>query len=124
MAAGKIRVTNTFAWAKDGAQIIFSATSSDDQSGEQAIENVQIIGATSEAITFGDVTTPGWVGFKNLNVTGGADIHVGNTDPATITDKVTTLRPGDGIVIKTSRIDWYAISSSGNSNLLVAAVEA
>jgi hypothetical protein len=122
--AATVACTTRISWSSEGSQIIFSGVTSDTQSGEQAFQSVQIIGATSEAVTFGDVTSPGWLGFKNLNADGGSNIGISTTNPAVIATAETVLRPGDSVVFKSpGASNWYAISSSGNSNLLVCAIE-
>jgi hypothetical protein len=122
--ANEISITKRIAWSKGGAQIIFTGTDSGiDQVGEQAIENVQIIGATSEAILFGDVTTPGWMGFKNLNATDGATIHISTANPAVVGSSTIALLPGRSVILESPATAWYAISSTGSSNLLVCAIE-
>lgn len=124
MAAGKIVITTRISWTKDGGQIIATTSSSATQSGDQAIQNVQIVGSTSEAVNFGDVTTPGWVGFKNLNADEGATVHVGTTNPVTSGNAQFTFAPGEGTAVQTTQAAWYAISSTGSTNLLVTAIEA
>jgi hypothetical protein len=87
------------------------------------MQSVQIIGATSEAVSFGDVTTPGWIGFKNMNASGGADVHISTANPAVVDSSEIKLAPGRSVVLEQPATAWYAISSSGNSNLLVCAIE-
>src|SRR5205814_6208227 len=65
--ANEIKKSTKLSWAKGGAEIIVNTDETLNQAGAQAIENVQIIGGTSEAITFGDVTAPAHIAFKNLN---------------------------------------------------------
>jgi hypothetical protein len=120
-----ITSTTRLVWSSGGAQIIFSGASGNiTQVGEQAIQSIQIVGASSEAVSFGDVTTPGWIGFKNMNATGGSNIGISTTNPAVIATAETVLAPGRSVIIEApGSTSWYAISSSGNSNLLVCAIE-
>jgi hypothetical protein len=119
--ANEVAVSIRLSWSKSGAQIIGTVSDSYDQSGSQAIENVQIIGSSSEAVTFGDVTTVGWVMFKNLNETG--KVHIGTTNPVTSVNAEITLDPGEGTFLKTTQAAWYAIRDSVDVNLLVIAIE-
>jgi len=142
--ANEIRKNLTLSWSKGGAQIIVNATETLDQVGEQAFESVQIIGGTSEAIAFGDVTAPAHVIFKNLNkkwseltsaekVTAGgvqatyenaSRVYVGTTNPTTSADAVYTLYPGAGIPFyQETTLAWYACKDTNSVNLLVAAIE-
>jgi hypothetical protein len=122
--ANEIAITTRLSWSKGGAQIIASAQSTVDQAGENAIENVQIIGTSSEAVEFGDVTTVGHVMFKNQNATGGASVYIGTTSPVTAENAEITLAPGRSVYLATSQASWYALSSEGSSYLLVVAIEA
>lgn len=48
-----------------------------DMSGTEYIHNIQIVGTSEEQITFGDVTTPGWSIWKNLDSTNYVEIRPG-----------------------------------------------
>src|SRR5439155_8647388 len=110
--------------------------------GEQAIEAVQIIGATSEAISFGDVTGDAHLAFKNLTpaystltvaqkalYTDKADydtkntVYVGTTDPVTSANAEHQLTPGGGAGPFISAQAWFGINNTNDVNLLVAAIE-
>src|SRR5881394_2107316 len=128
--ANEIKKSTKLSWAKGGAQ---------------AIENVQIIGGTSEAITFGDVTAPAHIAFKNLNKkwsqltaaekvsAGGVQatyeaanrVFVGTTNPTTSADAVYKIYPGSGVnLYQAITLAWYACKATDNVDLLVAAIEA
>jgi hypothetical protein len=49
-----------------------------DQSSALLIRNVQNIGTSDEALALGDVTTPGWCVFQNLDDTNFVEIGVGS----------------------------------------------
>ncbi len=121
--ANEITVTTSLRWSKGGAAISGTASRTFDQVGEQAIESVQIIGASSEQVSLGDVTTVGYMLFKNMNASGGATIHVSTLTPAVANTSNYSLTPGDAVAVIGSQVNWYAISSSGSSNLLVIAIE-
>jgi hypothetical protein len=126
--AARIRIGHSLSWSNENVSLSFSTSASGNQSGTEAIGNNQVIGATSEALQFGDVTTLGYLGLKNMNAEGGANIHYGLEDPTTAANAAGTLAPGDGVIIQVPTAaagnSWYAISSSGNSNLFVLAIEA
>lgn len=124
MAAGRTTVRTSVAWSKDGLDAGLTISATYVQSGSQAHADVQIVGASSEAVAFGDVTTPGIVGFKNQNADGGSIIYVGTTSPVTSLNAQFTLTAGDGVIFPTTQTAWYALSSSGNSDLAVIAIEA
>ena len=121
--ANEITVTTSLRWSKGGAAISGTASNTYDQVGEQAIESVQIIGATSEAINLGDVVTVGYMLFKNLNASGGATIHISTLNPAVAGTTNYSLTPGDAVSVIGVQTAWWAISSTGSSNLLVIAIE-
>lgn len=143
--ANEIRKQTKLSWSKGGAQIIAETSEVLDQTGEQAIENVQIIGGTSEAIVFGDVTAPAHIMFKNLNkkwseltaaektAAGGVQatyeaanrVYVGTTNPTTSANATYTILPGSGVPsFQTVALAWYACKDTDNVNLLVCAIEA
>lgn len=145
--ANEISRTTRLSWTRNGAQIICAVTETADQTGEQAIQNVQIIGATSETLTFGDVTSPGYVMFKNATptwssmtaaertATGYANeaaqiaaqtVYVSKTNPATTVaaNMEAKLKPGQGVSLSTNITTWYAIATTDPTNLLVTAIEA
>lgn len=142
--ANEISRTTRLSWTRNGAQIISNVTETADQEGEQAIQNVQIIGGTSEAVNLGDVTTPKYIMFKNANQSfadaGGADdsgyatkalydaahrVYIGTTDPVTTVAGVAefVLIPQQGVSIVTDQSAWFAIRGSISVNLLVTAIE-
>jgi hypothetical protein len=126
--AGRIRISNSISWSNESVSLSFSTSVSGVQSGTEAIGNNQIIGASSETLLFGDVTTLGYLALKNMNAEGGADVHFSNQNPAAAGTATGTLSPGEGTIIKiptaAASAPWYAISSTGSSNLFVLAIEA
>lgn len=55
-----------------------SNSQSADQASALLIRNVQNIGTSDEALALGDVTTPGWAVFQNLDDTNFVEIGVGS----------------------------------------------
>ncbi len=141
----EIKKSITTSWTKRGAQIIVKTDETLDQAGAQAIQNVQVIQTTSEAILFGDVVAPAHITFKNLNAkwseltaaekvsAGGVQatyeaanrVFVGTTNPTTAADAVYTLYPGSGTsFLQTIALAWFACKATDNVDLLVVAIEA
>jgi hypothetical protein len=72
-----------------------SNSQSADQSSALLIRNVQNIGfAADEALQLGDVTTPGWCVFQNLDDTNYVEIGVGSFTP------FLKLKPGEQCVCR------------------------
>ena len=141
----EIKKTTKLSWAKRGAEIIVNTDETINQTGEQAFESVQIIGGTSEALVFGDVSVPAYISFKNLNPkwselsaaekvsAGGVQatyeaanrVFVGTTNPTTAADAIHTLYPGSGTnFLQTIALAWFACKATDSVNLLVVAIEA
>jgi hypothetical protein len=118
------------------------ATETVDQTGENVLESVQIIGTTSEAILMGDVTGTAHLLFKNMTplwssltaevkatYTDEADyktknsVYVGTTSPVTSGNAVQALYPGSGMFMTTTVLAWYGIRDTNDVNLLVVAIE-
>jgi Holliday junction resolvasome RuvABC endonuclease subunit len=146
--ANEIKRTTTLNWTKRGASIAISVNETIDQTGNNAIENVQIIGATSEAITLGDVSGEIHLAFKNLNepwseltqaekdaVAGSTTaekkaayelantVHVGTSNPVTSGNAEFAFVPGSGTSFKTSITAWFGIRQTNDVDLLVVAIE-
>lgn len=146
--ANEIKRTTTLSWSKNGASIIATVTESIDQTGENVIENVQIISDASEAINLGDVSTPKYVMFKNMTTAWGSltaaekvatgftgesaaadyasahKVYIGNNSPADAENTTFKLEPGNGVSIVTEQSAWYALANNFDVNLLVLAIEA
>lgn len=146
--ANEIKRDVRLSWSKRGAQIISATSETIDQAGNNAIENVQIVGSTSEALTFGDVTGSAHVMFKNLNkpwselttaekeaVSGETTaakktayelahtVYLGTTTPMTANDAEFKLVPGAGVSFLTANLSWYGIRQTNDVDLLVVAIE-
>jgi len=140
--AKEIKKNILMSWSKGGAEILVKVEETLDQIGEQAIESVQIIGATSEAISFGDVTGDAHLAFKNLTpafstltlaqkslYTDKADYdakntaYVGTTNPVTSVNAEHKLTPGGSAGPFISALAWYGIKATNDVNLLVFAIE-
>src|SRR5947207_2191285 len=115
--ANEITATLTLRWARLSAVIQASATDLFTQEGFGAIENIQDIGTVSEAVTFGDVTDPAYLFFKNMDAVN--DIHVGTTNPVTALNAQINLKPLKSAYLTSAVAAWYGIADGSTSKLLV-----
>ena len=106
--------------ASVSATATISGTSSTTMSGDQMIANVQIIGTAAEAITVGDVSTIGYVMFKNMDSTNFVQLAL---DSGVSTQIFAKLLPGDFTIIKAATATMYAKADTANVNLFVMAIE-
>ena len=141
--ANEIKKITKLSWTKGGASIIVNVDETIDQTGNNAIENVQIIGGTSEALVVGDVSAPAHMAFKNLNAkwstlttlqkagySSEADyntkntVFIGTTNPTNAGNAIHKLTPGGsaGPFIALS-VTWFACKDTDNVDLLLAAIE-
>jgi hypothetical protein len=97
------------------------------RTGDAFIDNLQTIGATSEAVNFGDVTDPSRIYFKNFTepvdaaTDAGLHIYVGVATPCTALNATFALKPGEAVPVTTGQATWYALSQSGSQPLAVTA---
>ena len=118
--ANEINCSVTLSANKSGVSVSSSGSKSADMSGDQAITNVQVIGTSAEAIVLGDVSTIGYVLFKNLDATNYVEIAL---DSGVSTQVFAKLLAGDMTLIKAKTATMYALANTANVNLLVTAIE-
>lgn len=140
--ANEISIRTRLNFQRGGFDMTAQVSETLDQTGDNAIENVQIIGATSEALSLGDVTGTAHLMFKNLNpawssltvqqkaaYTDQADyetkqsVYIGTENPTTKLNALMSIIPQGGFYMLTSTLAWYAIRDTNNVNLLVVAIE-
>src|SRR5437667_12608132 len=103
--ANKITITGGLKWT-DGKDTIEAKVSiSADQAGTNAIGSVQTIGVTVEPLALGDVSTIGYIAFKNKDDTNYVEID--NATPLGSPSAIKLL-PGEGVTIPTRLTTWYA----------------
>lgn len=119
--ANEISAAITLSASKGGATVAATGSKTADMAGDQMIDNVQIIGTASEAIALGDVATPGYILFKNLDATNFVSISVLAT--AVAATSFTKLLPGDIALIKAVGTQITAIADTASVNLRVVAIE-
>jgi hypothetical protein len=140
--ANEIKRKVSITWSKGGQSIVMDVDETLNQTGEQAHGSVQIIQGTSEALNFGDVSAPAYVGFRNLNkkwsqltddekvaYSGQTDyetkntVFVGEEDPTTSVNATHKLKPGAGAQFMALSLAWFACKATDNVNLFVCAIE-
>lgn len=90
-----------------------------DMSGTDYASGTQIIGSSEEAISIGEVTTPGWCYFENLDTTNSIHIRA-----ATGVANGITLLPGKACLFYAAAAGFFAISSAGSPVLKKVILEA
>lgn len=111
-----------FRWDNGATGIVVHGSSSISAvpSGNQAIQNIQTIGTSAEAISLGDVG-PGYIFFRNLDGTNYVDLGVENT---AVTPVVIRLKAGEGILIPTNNASWWGKANTAAVDLQVCACDA
>lgn len=91
------------------------------QSGTNNIGSVQNIGTTSEALSFGDVATPGYLFLKNLDSTNFVNFDLNN--PAVAGTSFCKLLPGECALIPTRQTAIYAKADTAACDVYVILLE-
>lgn len=115
--------TLTAALAISGAGVSISGTVSGlsiTQAGTNSIGNVQNIGTTTEQLTFGDVTTIGYLFVKNLDATNYVEFDLNTPVAGTAFSK---LLPGEAFVIPTRQTTIYGKANTAACDCLIVAIE-
>ncbi|NBR87386.1 MAG: hypothetical protein EB141_13335 [Verrucomicrobia bacterium] len=116
--ANEITLTASLSLAKTGQNLTGSVSGlSITQSGSTNIANVQTVGTTSEQLSLGDVSSPGYLFLKNLDATNFVVFDLNN--PAVASTAFCTLLPGEGAVIPTRRTAIYAKADTASCNVFV-----
>src|SRR2546422_3880292 len=107
--ANTITATVGLRWNSAPESISMTVTDTTKQVGTDAIAIVQNIGTTPVQIDLGEVTTIGFIGFKNkdsnTDPTNLVRIRIGN-DPG-VNVAIYTLGPGQGTIVPTRVTTWY-----------------
>lgn len=91
------------------------------QAGTNNINNVQNIGTTTEQLTFGDVTTIGYLCVTNQDPTN--FVLVSLVTPAIAATAFAKLLPGEGCIVPTRQTTVYAIADTAACDCLIQASE-
>jgi len=118
--ANEINASISLGVNKNGLVLNGGGSKTADMAGDQGLTNVQIIGTSAEAIVLGDVSTIGYVAFKNLDPTNFVQLAL---DSGVSTQIFAKLLAGDVTLIKAATATMYAKADTANVNLLVTAVE-
>jgi hypothetical protein len=103
-----------------GGAITGASGNSITQVGTNNIGNVQNIGTTTEALTFGDVTTIGYLFVKNLDATNYVEFDLNTPVSTTAFAK---LLPGEAMLIPTRQTTIYGKANTAACDCLVVAYE-
>lgn len=91
------------------------------QTGTNNIANIQNIGTSTEQLSFGDVTTPGYLLVKNLDATN--FVLVSLATPAISGTSFCKLLPGECCLVPTRQTTVYAIADTAACDVLVCVFE-
>lgn len=90
------------------------------QVGTNSIGSVQNINTTTEQLTFGDVSTIGYLFVKNLDATN--YVEISGTNPVGA-EAFAKLLPGEAMLVPTRLTAIYAKANTAACDCLVVAVE-
>lgn len=120
--ANEITLTAGLSIIKNGASVSGAISGLRiSQTGNNSIGNIQNVGTTTEQLSFGDVTTPGYLFVKNLDATN--FVLVSLATPAISGTSFAKLLPGEAFVIPTRQTTVYAIADTAACDVLVVALE-
>lgn len=88
-------------------------------SGAKIVQCVQNIGASAEAVSIGDITTPGYMIAVNRDATNSISIRMGSGGA-----DVVKLQPGEWAMFRLASTTPYAIASASTANLEYLIIEA
>lgn len=116
--ANELSVQVSFRFAKNGASFVQNLTQTATVAGNQAVNSIQTIGTSTEAITLID-SSLGYMLFQNLDSTNYVDLAIDNADASPIAK----LLPGDITLLKASAATYYAKANTSPCDLLVMCVD-
>lgn len=117
--ASEIIISAGLKVSKGGASINLSASTAQDMSGEDMLQDTQLIGTSAEAVTFGEISgAPAYIFVKNLDSTN--FVTVGWTNPPT----EIKILAGKFALFPTSSGTIYAVADTASVRVQKGAVEA
>jgi hypothetical protein len=119
--ANEIVLTGGLNVTKSGVTVSANGSKTIDMSGDQLLGNVQIIGTVTEALSFVDVVTIGYVYVKNLDTTN--FIEIGLVTAVTSGNALITLKAGEFAVFPTRQTVIYAKADTAPCNLQIVMTE-
>lgn len=117
--ANEILAQISLTCTKNGVTLDQSLSLTKDMAGDEMTQNVQIIGTSAEAIALGDVSTIGYILFKNLDATNYVDLSMVSDGSVPFSK----LLAGDFAMIKAASATIYAKANTAAIKLLVFAIE-
>jgi hypothetical protein len=117
--ANKITFSVGLSWSDGKDTIRGNSSLTVDQAGDNVIFQLQTIGTAAEAVELIDVT-PGYIFFKNNSTTNFVEVA---TDIG-MSPIAAKLVPGNGIMIPTETLTWFARANTAAVLLQVLAVDA
>lgn len=105
----------------NGTTVSLNASASATMAGADFIAGTQAIGTTTEAITLGDVATPGYIMIKNTDATN--FVQIGLATPVTAGDAFAKLLPGEFCLVPTRQTVIYALADTAPVNIQKIIVE-
>lgn len=117
--ANEIQASCSLSASKGGASVSVTGSINPTMAGDQMIQNVQIIGTSSEALVLGDVTTIGFLLVKNLDSTNYVEV-----DSATTFDNwPQKILAGEAILLKPQTATLYGKANTAACNVQITAIE-
>ena len=119
--ANEITVASKMDWTSvSGEKMSATVSIKHSQVGTIAMQNVQAIGVTSEAIFLGDITDPAYILFENV---GANVINISIINPAVAATSTILLNPGGASYVEGVATAYYAIATTAITNLQVTAIQ-
>jgi hypothetical protein len=119
--ANEVYTSLTTRAKKNGATVEFSGNYNLDMTGDELLNATQVIGTSSEALDFGDITgAPGQVIVKNLDSTN--FIEIGGNSGLTVFKL--TLRAGEFASFTPGAATVYAKADTAAARIQIIATEA
>jgi hypothetical protein len=118
--ANEIYASLNFTARKNGAESSISSSFNLTMTGDDMIQNTQVIGTSSEAVDLGDITgAPGAIIIKNLDATN--FIEIGGDSGLTVFK--TKLLAGQFTMFQPSSATLYAKADTANVRIQIIATE-
>jgi hypothetical protein len=117
--ANEITYSVSVTGTKNGVTFHQALASTVDMAGDEMIQNVQQVGASTEALVVGDVSTIGLVMVKNLDDTNYVELSTDNANA----NKFMKLRPGTFALFPASSATIYATANTATCKVMVLALE-
>lgn len=118
--ANIINLTGGLTWNGNPSVIQGTVSAVITQSGNGALGNIQTFTTTTSQVSYGSVTTIGYLFIKNLDATNYVEFDLNTPVAGTAFCK---LLPGEAMVVPTRQTTVYGKSNTANVDCLVVAIE-